>query len=404
MSTIRILPAATCMAFFGASLLPSARGETPPPSPLAHFTFNGHVRNEAPGAAHWDLRSTEFKDDALHLNGIYEFGPNAGGYHAVCKTPALEFTTFTVTLRYKAESFSDDPARRNLLVGGTAYRWFTVERSQAGNLQITFNGRKFARELDKTPLEVGKWTVVSCGVDLAAKRVTAYLDGKPAGDFSLPDDFRLEIVGSKQEAADKVWSFVNYSNTNLFHGLVDELIIHNRMLSAEEIQDEYQRIPRKRSAVDEPVQGGDPGNEFLTAVERELLGLTNRERFKFGRPPLTASRQLTEAARGHAANMARQQILNHTLDGKTFDQRIDATGYRSSAAGENIWSAATAAGAIEGWMGSPGHQRNMLSADFQEIGVGVGISQSQQKYWTQVFGKPDRPNAAPRAVDRPRDK
>lgn len=70
MSTIRNLLAAMYLCFFGASLLPSAPGETPPPSPLAHFTFNGHARSEATGEAHWDLRFTEFKLDALHLNGI----------------------------------------------------------------------------------------------------------------------------------------------------------------------------------------------------------------------------------------------------------------------------------------------------------------------------------------------
>lgn len=402
MSTTTPLQAFLTCAF-AAGTLATAQAESQPSPPLAHFTFNGHAQSASPVEVEWDLRRAEFRDDALYLNGIYEFGPDAAnGYHAICRTPALKFTAFTATLRFKAESFANDPARMCLLVGGRQLRWFTLERSQAGNLRVTFNNGAFEHDLMNTTLEAGKWTVVSCGVDLDARKVIAYLDGKPAGEFSLPTDFRWEVVGSKFEAPDKLWTFVNYSNTNLFHGLVDELIIHNRMLSSEEFASEFRQIPRPRSDADVARSKVDSSAEFLTAGERELLDLTNRTRARFGLPFLKASRQLTKAARGHAANMARQQILNHTLDGKTFDQRIDATGYKSSSAGENIWSAPTASQAIASWMGSPGHQRNMLSAEFKEIGVGVGESRSKQKYWTQVFAKPDRPAPKPHTAKAPR--
>ena len=128
--------------------------------------------------------------------------------------------------------------------------------------------------------------------------------------------------------------------------------------------------------------------EFLSQAEREMLDLVNGERSKAGLPPLRASRQLTEAARGHAANMARQRILNHTLDGKTFDQRITATGYRYSFAGENIYLGPSAAQAMAFWMRSPGHQRNLLSPEYQEIGLGMTPGNTRQQYWTQVFATP----------------
>jgi uncharacterized protein YkwD len=86
--------------------------------------------------------------------------------------------------------------------------------------------------------------------------------------------------------------------------------------------------------------------------------------------------------------MARQRILNHTLDGKTFDQRITAAGYRFSAAGENIYVGASAAQAMAFWMRSPGHQRNLLSPDYKEIGLGVKPGSARQQYWTQVFAMP----------------
>ncbi|MBX3448871.1 MAG: hypothetical protein KF777_04880 [Planctomycetaceae bacterium] len=369
--------------------LPPAEADSPA-APLARFTFNGHAHNSASGKAEWELLLTEFRDDALYLNGVYEFGPHAErGYHALCRTPDLQYTAFTVTLRFQAESFTDDPATMGLIVGGRNHRWFALERSRAGHLTVMFNNGAFRHELMNTKLKAGKWTVVSCGVDLAAGRVVVLLDGAQVGDFSLPENFRLEVIGSKFEATDKLWTFVNYSNTNLFHGLVDELVIHNQMLSSDEMRAESQKLPRTRSEADIACMQEDSAAAFLTPAEQELLNRVSRERFKYGLPALTANRQLAEAARGHAANMARQQIVNHTLDGITFDKRIDATGYRCSAAGENIWSAATAAEAIAGWMGSPGHQRNMMSQEFLEIGVGIGVSKSSQKYLTLVFGTPD---------------
>jgi uncharacterized protein YkwD len=370
--------------------LPVAEADSPP-APLAHFAFNGHAHNSAADPAEWELLLTEFRDDALYLNGIYEFGPDAEkGYHALCRTPEFQYTAFTVTLRFQASSFTDDPATMGLIVGGRNHRWFALERSQAGHLTVTLNNRGFRHELTNTKLEAGKWTVVSCGVDLAARKAVVLLDGAQVGEFSLPSDFRLEVIGSMYEQSDKLWTFVNYSNTNLFHGLVDELVIHNRMLSPDEMRTVAQQLPRPRTDADVARIKEDSAAAFLSAGEQELLNRVNRERFKFGLPALRANRRLTEAARGHAANMARQQILNHTLDGITFDKRIDATGYRCSAAGENIWSAATAAEAIAGWMGSPGHQRNMMSQEFLEIGLGVSVSASKKKYLTLVFGTPDK--------------
>lgn len=384
-----------CRALFVGGLimgfLPLAEADSPA-APLARFTFNGHAHNSASGKAEWELLLTEFRDDKLYLNGIYEFGPDAEqGYHALCRTPEFQYTAFTVTLRFQAESFNDDPATMGLIVGGRNHRWFALERSQAGHLTVTLNNGAFRHELTHTKLEAGKWTVVSCGVDLAARRVVIFLDGVQVGEFSLPEDFRLEVIGSMYEQSDKLWTFVNYSNTNLFHGLVDELMIHDRMLSSDEMRAEFQRLPQTRTDADVAWMKEDSAASFLSPAEQELLNLTNRERFKFGLPALRASRQLTEAARGHAANMARQQILNHTLDGITFDKRIESTGYRYTAAGENIWSATKAADAIAGWMGSPGHQRNMMSQEFREIGLGVSVNASKQKYLTLVFGTPDTP-------------
>ncbi|HJZ53873.1 MAG TPA: CAP domain-containing protein, partial [Gemmataceae bacterium] len=99
--------------------------------------------------------------------------------------------------------------------------------------------------------------------------------------------------------------------------------------------------------------------------------------------------RLFEAARAHAANMAKQDKLEHDLDGITASERVTTAGYRWSRTGENIaWSAPTPKEVVAGWMDSPPHKANILSEEFTEIGVGVASNAKGERYWVQVFGTP----------------
>jgi len=127
----------------------------------------------------------------------------------------------------------------------------------------------------------------------------------------------------------------------------------------------------------------------LSADEKAVVEFTNAERKKAELPPLAANPKLTAAARGHAANMAKQDKLEHTLDDKKFDDRITAAGYKFAAAGENIaWNPATPKEVVAGWMDSPPHKANIENKDFTEIGIGVAKNEKGEPYWVQVFGKP----------------
>ena len=127
----------------------------------------------------------------------------------------------------------------------------------------------------------------------------------------------------------------------------------------------------------------------LTAAEQKLLELTNAERAKKKLPPLKLNPQLVAAARGHSANMAKQGMMEHILDGKTPGQRARAAGYEFDEIGENI-----AVGNVElekimdFWMGSKKHRDNILYPDYQEIGVGLATNDRGAVYYTQVFATP----------------
>jgi uncharacterized protein YkwD len=132
-------------------------------------------------------------------------------------------------------------------------------------------------------------------------------------------------------------------------------------------------------------------DEFkLTAEEKAVIELTNAERKKAdkGLEPLKMNPQLMEAARAHAANMAKQDKLDHVLDEKEPVDRTKAAGYKSRFVGENIaWNQKSPAQVVAGWMKSEGHRENILRPEYAEIGVAVVRNTKGQPYWVQVFGK-----------------
>jgi len=114
-------------------------------------------------------------------------------------------------------------------------------------------------------------------------------------------------------------------------------------------------------------------NELEAPVLREL----NRVRAEHRLPLLRASRPLARAADFHALSMAGRGYFSHTsANGTTFDRRIarfyPVAGRSYWSVGENLlWSAPTITPrrAVELWMASPGHRRNILSPRYREIGI-----------------------------------
>ncbi len=85
---------------------------------------------------------------------------------------------------------------------------------------------------------------------------------------------------------------------------------------------------------------------------------------------------------------AKNYFAHNSQDGRTPTQRMQAAGYSpngcscSYAYGENLARGQrTPEEAMEDWMNSPGHRRNILSNRFDEIGIGISGN-----YWVQDFG------------------
>src|SRR5579862_1771368 len=71
-----------------------------------------------------------------------------------------------------------------------------------------------------------------------------------------------------------------------------------------------------------------------TNEERQVIDLTNKEREKAGLPALKPNPTLTELARKHSEEMAQAEKLAHTLNSKTYIQRLKEAHYPYLAVGE----------------------------------------------------------------------
>jgi uncharacterized protein YkwD len=133
-----------------------------------------------------------------------------------------------------------------------------------------------------------------------------------------------------------------------------------------------------------------------TSNTYEIVQRTNAFRKENGLPPLAVNTQLTNAAQAYAKSLAIDDNWSHTgVDGSTPWDRIKAAGYDYSQAAENLAAGhITPAGAIKGWINSPGHRANMLAYQVQEIGVGYYYQPNDsgdvtfKYYWAQDMGTP----------------
>ncbi len=139
--------------------------------------------------------------------------------------------------------------------------------------------------------------------------------------------------------------------------------------------------------------GGDNGggSDSPDAEERAFLALINNHRRANNRSELRLHNQLGVAAERHSQDQANRNRGGHDgSDGSNAGQRITRAGYDWRAWGENVfWSKpdGSAQAAFTWWKNSPGHNANMLSRDFTEIGIGRARSDSGWWYWTTTFGR-----------------
>ena len=121
-----------------------------------------------------------------------------------------------------------------------------------------------------------------------------------------------------------------------------------------------------------------------------MLNMINAQRIIRKLRPLKMSINLPKAAQRYAEYMAKTGIFSHTADGKSFSDRIRATGYPYPQSENIAMGYATTRSVTEGWFKSPGHMANLMNPRAQYIGFGYAVGKSSGnipgKYWVQDIG------------------
>ncbi|HEY7887899.1 MAG TPA: CAP domain-containing protein [Steroidobacteraceae bacterium] len=143
-----------------------------------------------------------------------------------------------------------------------------------------------------------------------------------------------------------------------------------------------------------------PRPQEAAAVSRLVLALTNEARahartcgWRHFQParPLSLAPALTRAAGAHARDMAAHDLFSHIgSDGSTPGQRATRAGYSWSMVGENIASGVrTPQELVAGWLASPHHCANIMTAGFRQMGVAFAVNRSSAAVidWTEDFGR-----------------
>src|SRR3712207_4580347 len=127
-----------------------------------------------------------------------------------------------------------------------------------------------------------------------------------------------------------------------------------------------------------------PSPEALPTVATQIPRLDNQQRSQHGLTALQQNSRLSAIASSHSYNMAVSGVYDHVIDGKGPGQRLQDHGVDWTAWAENIfrawrtsnghpaWDMTEAADdAVDSWMNSAPHRRNILARNYSHTGVGV---------------------------------
>lgn len=133
------------------------------------------------------------------------------------------------------------------------------------------------------------------------------------------------------------------------------------------------------------------------ALERRVVELVNKARAKARKcgassyraaPPLAWNNALGQAALTHSMDMALNGFLSHTgSDGSTPGTRASKAGFKWKTIGEDVGQGyRTPEDAVQGWLRSEAHCKNIMSPEFREAGAARARSDTLRTYWAVAFG------------------
>ena len=139
------------------------------------------------------------------------------------------------------------------------------------------------------------------------------------------------------------------------------------------------------------------GLDNRARIAAEMLARVNDVRRRAGRPPLAPNPLLDRVSQEHAEDMLARAYSGHrTPEGWGPSERARADGYRSGIGENLVEQRFSAEEALEAWLGSPAHRRNLLDPGCREMGLGLAVGAGYDAapggyrvIWVQSFGRGD---------------
>ena len=132
-----------------------------------------------------------------------------------------------------------------------------------------------------------------------------------------------------------------------------------------------------------------PGAQLDTLAAQSMISGYRRNN---GLSAVVLDPALTRIATEHAQAMAARNQMAHTVGGRSFIDRIKASGFDSKFAVENVGAGYhTLAEAFSGWRDSPSHRANMLKGGATHMGI-AAVYAPNTKYkvfWCLVLAAED---------------
>ncbi|WP_315815429.1 CAP domain-containing protein [Paraflavitalea speifideaquila] len=120
-------------------------------------------------------------------------------------------------------------------------------------------------------------------------------------------------------------------------------------------------------------------------LEDQILDLINQYRQKKGLPALATDPVIEAEARRHTIAMASHRSpFGH--DGFSYRSKVITSKIPGvTATAENVaYGSRSAREAVDGWLRSPGHKKN-IEGKFKLTGIGVARDEKSTLYFTQIF-------------------
>lgn len=126
--------------------------------------------------------------------------------------------------------------------------------------------------------------------------------------------------------------------------------------------------------------------DTISELQKQITDMTNAYRAQYSLNAYNWNSTLASAAQAHAEDMAANSYFSHTgQDGSSPGQRISAKGLNWNACSENIDAGYySAEAALNGWINSSKHRKNLISETYTHIGVGAAYNaDDSQGYGTR---------------------